>query len=78
MSRPTHVPTFIPVVQYKVAVTTGKRHGSGTDADVYLCLAGERGDTGDRWLRKSLSGINKFEKGDVSIAQWKVEMYYEF
>ena len=26
---------------------------------------GERGDTGDRWLRKAKSGINKFEKGDV-------------
>ena len=56
----------IPVVQYTVAVTTGKRAGAGTDADVYLCIAGERGDTGDRWLRKSTSGINKFERGDVS------------
>ena len=55
------------VVQYTVGVTTGKRAGSGTDADVYLCIAGERGDTGDRWLRKSTSGINKFERGDVSI-----------
>ena len=54
------------VVHYKVSVTTGKKGGSGTDADVYLCIAGEKGDTGDRWLRKASKGINKFEKGDVS------------
>ena len=47
-------------------MTTGKKAGAGTDADVYLCVAGERGDTGDRWLRKSTTGINKFERGDVS------------
>ena len=54
------------VVHYTITVVTGKKIGSGTDADVYLCIAGEKGDTGDRWLRKSTSGINKFERGDVS------------
>ena len=54
------------VVHYNVTVVTGKRLGSGTDADVYLCIVGERGDTGDRWLRKAKNTINKFEKGAVS------------
>ena len=39
---------------------------AGTDANVYVNVFGERGDTGIRALRKS-QNMNKFEKGKVCI-----------
>ena len=53
--------------KYQVAVHTGKKRGAGTDADVFLCIYGEQGDTGDRPLLKSRTNKNKFENGNVSI-----------
>ena len=38
--------------------------GAGTDANVYINIYGEIGDTGERKLRKS-NNLNKFEKGQV-------------
>lgn len=40
--------------------------GAGTDANVYINIYGETGDTGERWLRKS-NNLNKFEKGQVHV-----------
>jgi hypothetical protein len=48
------------VVQYKVLVKTGDIRGAGTDANVFLQLFGEHGDTGERKLE---SGGNNFERG---------------
>ena len=44
---------------------TGKKSGAGTDANVFLNIFGEQGDTGERRLRKSKTNRNKFEKGNV-------------
>ncbi len=52
-------------MQYKAEVHTGKKFGAGTDANVFLNLFGEQGDTGDRRLKKSKNNRNKFEKGNV-------------
>lgn len=52
------------VKSYDVYVYTGTMWGAGTDANVYINIYGETGDTGERWLRKS-NNINKFEKGQV-------------
>ena len=43
---------------------------AGTDANVYINVFGERGDTGIRALTKS-QNINKFEKGKV----WNEDYY---
>lgn len=43
---------------------TGTMWGAGTDANVYITVYGEIGDTGERRLRKS-NNLNKFEKGQV-------------
>ena len=53
-------------MKYAVSVSTGKKMGAGTDANVFINLFGEQGDTGDRPLEKSSSNRNKFEKGNVS------------
>ncbi|XP_061658036.1 lipoxygenase homology domain-containing protein 1-like [Syngnathoides biaculeatus] len=50
---------------YKVSVVTGDVYGAGTDANVFLTIYGDLGDTGERKLRKSENNSNKFERGSV-------------
>ena len=54
------------VLQYHVSVHTGTRRGAGTDANVFLNIFGEQGDTGERPLTVSKTNKNKFERGNVS------------
>lgn len=51
---------------YKVTVRTGDMYGAGTDANVFLTIYGDLGDTGERKLAKSENNKNKFERGEVS------------
>ena len=46
-------------------VYTGNEKGAGTDANVFLTIFGDRGDTGERKLHKSETHRDKFEKGQV-------------
>lgn len=55
---------LVSVNSYEVHVFTGTMWGAGTDANVYINIYGETGDTGERWLRKA-NNLNKFEKGQV-------------
>lgn len=57
---------FLLVVKYEVMVYTGKKRGAGTDANVFITVFGERGDTGSRQLRSSKTNRNKFENGKAS------------
>ncbi|CAN9504554.1 unnamed protein product [Ophioblennius macclurei] len=50
---------------YSVSVTTGDMYGAGTDANVFLTIYGDLGDTGERKLSKSETNSNKFERGSV-------------
>lgn len=54
------------VIKYRVTVCTGTVSGSGTDANVFVCLIGDQGDTGERVLYNCINTVNKFEKGNVS------------
>lgn len=56
----------LTVNSYDVHVFTGTMWGAGTDANVYITVYGEIGDTGERRLRKS-NNLNKFEKGQVYL-----------
>ena len=40
-------------------------YGAGTDANVFLTIYGDLGDTGERKLSKSEGNSNKFERGEV-------------
>lgn len=42
-------------------------YGAGTDANVFLTIYGELGDTGERKLSKSETNKNKFQKGAVCL-----------
>ncbi|CAG5986167.1 unnamed protein product [Menidia menidia] len=50
---------------YNVSVMTGDVNGAGTDANVFLTIYGDQGDTGERKLSKSETNSNKFERGSV-------------
>ena len=59
------------LVRYRVSVQTGDVRGGGTDAEVFLCLHGNRGDTGHRKLLKSSTHSNKFERGKVCFFNYR-------
>ncbi|KAE8636810.1 hypothetical protein XENTR_v10003144 [Xenopus tropicalis] len=59
------IDSVLPVVKYRVTVYTGTVSGSGTDANVFICLFGELGDTGERFLIECKNNMNKFEKGNA-------------
>lgn len=50
---------------YTVNVKTGNKSGSGTNANVFLTIVGDKGDTGERKLAKSETNFDKFENNQV-------------
>lgn len=58
---------FFTAHTYKVSVRTGDMYGAGTDANVFLTIYGDLGDTGERKLAKSENNKNKFDRGEVFI-----------
>ena len=52
---------------YKVDVITGDLNGSGTDANVFLIIFGEYGDSGEIALKNSETYKDKFERGHTDI-----------
>ncbi|XP_026052473.1 lipoxygenase homology domain-containing protein 1-like [Carassius auratus] len=60
----TEVDDALEIHTYTVMVTTGDVYGAGTDANVFITLYGDMGDTGERKLSKS-ENSNKFERGSV-------------
>ncbi|CAF2713886.1 unnamed protein product [Rotaria sp. Silwood2] len=55
----------LPIVKYTVDVYTGNKTNAGTDANVFINIFGECGDTGERPLKYSIKGGNKFERNKV-------------
>ena len=53
-----------------MSVYTGDKRGAGTDADVFVNIFGERGDTGERPLRQSKTNRNKFERNQVKYLKY--------
>ena len=49
---------------YKVTVKTGDLAGAGTDANVFICIFGDKGDTGNRVLT---STKDAFERNQVDV-----------
>ncbi|TGZ66198.1 hypothetical protein CRM22_005460 [Opisthorchis felineus] len=59
--------------QYEIHVITGDEQNAGTDANVYLTLYGENGDSGERKLTESQTHRNKFEAGNTDIFHYDLE-----
>lgn len=62
-----NISLFCLATSYKLTVTTGNVRGAGTDANVYLQMFGNQGDTGRLPLRQSENNKNKFEKARADI-----------
>nr|XP_057926865.1 lipoxygenase homology domain-containing protein 1 isoform X2 [Doryrhamphus excisus] len=56
----------LEVNTYEVCVFTGDVLGAGTDANVFINIYGENGDTGERYLKNS-DNLNKFERGEEDV-----------
>lgn len=52
------------VIKYQVEVVTGDVWGGSTDANVYITIYGDRGDTGVRQLYAETKGVY-FKQGQV-------------
>ncbi|XP_035657481.1 lipoxygenase homology domain-containing protein 1-like [Branchiostoma floridae] len=57
----------LPVLQYYVMVHTGDMEGAETAGNVYLCIYGNKGDTGKRQLHKSLTNAVPFLRKQVDV-----------
>jgi len=57
-----------------VDVVTGNVNRGGTDANVFLTMYGENGDSGERQLSKSETNRDKFERGQVRLANDKSDL----
>ena len=61
--------------QYRITVFTGKKRGAGTDADVFITLYGEEGDSGAIMLN---SKKNDFEAGQFVLQNFLRFFLYLF
>ncbi|EDQ93112.1 uncharacterized protein MONBRDRAFT_31037 [Monosiga brevicollis MX1] len=57
----------LQLVEYTVRVATGHARFAGTNADVFVMLTGELGDSGKRALLRSQTNRNKFERGKEDV-----------
>ena len=56
---------FCTVGEYTVHMYTGDVFQAGTDANVFINVYGEKGDTGERRMKDSETNMNKFERNQV-------------
>ncbi|RNA20947.1 lipoxygenase homology domain-containing 1 isoform X1, partial [Brachionus plicatilis] len=61
----------IGMTDYKILVKTSDISGAGTDANVFITLFGENGDTGELELKKTKALSNLFEKGQTDEFNFK-------
>jgi hypothetical protein len=52
---------------YVITTVTGSKLGSGTDANVYLIIHGDKGETDKLHLTKQTGGDKLFEKGQTDV-----------
>ena len=55
----------LKVVKYTVEVHTGDKRNAGTDANVFINIFGDLGDTGERSLERSETNKNSFERAQI-------------
>ena len=76
MSPVPYLFCFFVVHNYKIHVFTGNVKHGGTDANVFLTLYGENGDSGERQLSKSETHTDKFERGQVGVHKRRLLLLY--
>ena len=58
---------FSLATSYHTSVKTGDIMGAGTDANVFIKIFGEKGDTGTLALKSADNTKNKFERGRTDL-----------
>ncbi|CAF1439021.1 unnamed protein product [Adineta steineri] len=59
--------TPVYVVLYKITVVTGDKDRSGTDANVFLTIYGDKSDSGEQQLNQSKTNKNPFEQTETDV-----------
>lgn len=59
---------YASVHKYEVEVLTGNHWAAETDADLFVTIFGDKGDTGRRKLYHSYQEGDKFQRGKVEPA----------
>ena len=57
---------------YKINVHTADVRSAGTDANVFLKIYGDKGDSGELQLKNSETHRDKFERGQTDIFTFKM------
>ena len=72
---------FYSASLYDVHVYTGDVRGSGTNSNVFMTIYGDKGDTGERELKKSETHFDKFERNQVRnlpLFSFSNKLYYPY
>ena len=57
---------------YTVNVITGDKRGCGTDANVFLIIFGQKGNSDELALKDSLTNKDKFERGKTDTFKFSM------
>ena len=57
----------ISATSYKITVKTSDLRGAGTDANVYVVIFGENGDSGQLHLKESQTNKDPFERNQQDV-----------
>jgi hypothetical protein len=63
------------VKNYVVEIFTGDVARAGTNANVYLTIFGDYGDTGEKKLVKSETHMDKFERNQVKFTFFFLDLF---
>ncbi|CAF1514926.1 unnamed protein product [Adineta ricciae] len=63
----------ITTVLYVITVTTGDKDRSGTNANVFLTIYGDRANSGERELKESTKPKSQFEQGKIDTFHMHME-----
>lgn len=66
ISRTLHPSESLALTKYNIAITTSEEKGSGTDANVFIILFGEKVCVYDPFLLKT-AYLNHFNQGDSGV-----------
>jgi len=64
------------MISYTLETYTSEESAAGSEAAMFVCLHGNKGDTGLRRLMASLNNDSKFLPGSVSINLFCKHIYF--
>ena len=59
--------SYVAATTYKISVKTSDIRGAGTDANVYVVVFGQNGDSGELHLKESETNKSPFENNQTDV-----------